>query len=368
LTQPELTDIDLAALAPESAMSKALCDALIQDGMALLSLPAGSAETFQRCQQAMAKFFAQPEAEKQRHAGTTGAGCQVGFMHTDRPGVEIFEAKCRHDPRYPWPETGGVKAAVLGARELLHRAALTCLRAIAAEALAEVDFEEGIARLLDAADTPLQSASNTTMRVWRYPPGGAGSELHCDNSLLTLAPKGSRVGLGARRRRDGVRLLPEEHMGPNQVLVFAGDALSFLTAGRIPALVHWVIPTDAYDPAGRLSMPFFLRPRLSALLTPTPAARDACPGVAPICQREIDGGGRTCHLEGCSEDGAKLCGACGKVGYCSVDHQALDWKRRHARECGPAARLSARWPWKADPYYHAEKGELYGRGVVSQEA
>ena len=30
----------------------------------------------------------------------------------------------------------------------------------AAEALAEVDFEEGIARLLDAADTPLQSASN----------------------------------------------------------------------------------------------------------------------------------------------------------------------------------------------------------------
>ena len=85
-----------------------------------------------------------------------------------------------------------------------------------------------------------------------------------------------REQLGVRRVEDGQLVWPEAHLAPGQLLVFAGDALGYLTEGRIPPLVHFVVPPDR---GARLSMPFFLRPRLDARL-------EAAGQV--VLQRDID--------------------------------------------------------------------------------
>ena len=60
-------------------------------------------------------------------------------------------------------------------------------------------------------------------------------------------------------------------MAKGELLVFAGDALSYLSAGRVPALMHEVAPpaTDG-NATPRLSAPFFLRPMRAQLLRPPP--------------------------------------------------------------------------------------------------
>ena len=278
-------------------------------------------------------------------------------MLTERPGVEIFEAKVHHDPRFPWPDSDTM-AAVLEARSVLHDVGMRCLRALVKPLGLDWQYLESI---LDGPSPPLTTCSNSTMRVWHYPPDGAGSEMHCDNTLLTIAPAGSRIGLGIRRFRDNSSCFPEEQMTPGAVLVFAGDALSYLTAGRLPACVHWVTPaTDC----ARISMPFFLRARRDAKLNPPP---EMAGRVEPLVQHDIDGGDRSCSLSGCTNEGSKTCGACGMARYCCVEHQQLDWtKGGHMRTCGKN-KVSKRWPWKLDKYYAGVPGQPCGRGVVPFE-
>ena len=113
--------------------------------------------------------------------------------------------------------------------------------------------------------------------MWQYTKGQP-SGWHCDNTLLTLAPRGSSVGLEVRSPLDGRSFSPESSMSADELLVFAGDSLSYLSSGRVPALMHRVVPpppppissahsTTHADPP-RLSCPFFLRARRSATLEP----------------------------------------------------------------------------------------------------
>ena len=155
-----------------------------------------------------------------------------------------------------------------------------------------------------------------------------------------------------------VPLAKAEVAGSRPCSAVAGDALSFLTAGRVPALVHWV---GAVAEVQRLSMPFFLRPRPEALLMPPPSKSAV---VAPMCQRELEGGGRTCTLPGCTKEANAVCGACGMSAYCSEAHQVADWPA-HKVVCGERGKIHERWPWKADPYYYAAKDEGCGRGMIT---
>ena len=41
-----------------------------------------------------------------------------------------------------------------------------------------------------------------------------------------------------------------------------------------------------------------------------------------------------CNRNGCTENGDKKCGRCGKVRYCSLECQKADWKSVHKAECG----------------------------------
>lgn len=299
-----------------AAGGAALHAALAADGMALL-VPDGDGSTaafkFRRCLEVMESFFLRSQAEKRRSAATDGPGCVVGYMHNDSGGAEMFEAKCIHDPRWPWPDEA-MRRAVVDARALLHDLALACLRALAQPLGLERTALEG---LLDQPQQPLATCSNTTMRVWRYLREGVGNEVHVDNSLLTVAPAGSAVGLWARRYRDGAQLQPERQMAPGTVLVFAGDALSFLCGGRVPALVHWV--SRPVQDLARYSFPFFLRARQDAVLS------CASPPSLQLCQRQLEAS------------------AGGGAGDRS---------------------LRTEWPWKRnDAYYVAPLGQPAGNGV-----
>lgn len=193
-----------------------LCTAICRDGIALIELPpaAAAAEKFARCRAVMAQFFARSGADKSRSAATEGPGCSVGYMLKDGGG-EMFEARCTHDPRWPWPDDT-VRSAVLDARGLLHRTARTCMHAIAPHLGLDPDSLEA---LLDQPGQPLQTSSNTAMRVWRYVPSGTGAEMHCDNTLLTLAPVASHAALTVRLFSDRSAVMPEDHMAPGAVLV-----------------------------------------------------------------------------------------------------------------------------------------------------
>ena len=137
---------------------------------------------------------------------------------------------------------------------------------------------EGIALSSAPEGIALSSASHSALRVWQYTKGQP-SGWHCDNTLLTLAPRGSSVGLEVRSPLDGRSFTPESSMSADELLVFAGDSLSYLSSGRVPALMHRVVPppppslissahsTTHADPP-RLSCPFFLRARRSATLVP----------------------------------------------------------------------------------------------------
>lgn len=216
------------------------------------------------------------------HGAGPDPGQQHGYMdfRDAAERAEAFEVKLRYDPRYSWPERGGLRDAVGEAFAQLHSLALDSLTAIAR---ASGLNDETVAILLDASAQPravwseidhLSECSNTALRIWSYAPrchgSGAASALpahidwHTDNSLLTVSPPGSAVGLVCRRPCDCSCILPEAHLREDECIVFCGDALSFLTAGVVPALMHAV----RASPAKRLSMPLFLRAKRNVVLAP----------------------------------------------------------------------------------------------------
>eukprot|EP00775_Hariotina_reticulata_P014545 gene14545-14674_t len=116
---------------------------------------------------------------------------------------------------------------------------------------------------------------------WR-PPGAAadlrlaaatlqGTEAHVDRSLLTVMTD-NKAGLQVMSRDGSWISAP---VGPRQMMVMVGHALSWATAGKLPAVVHRVVVgTDdsgvgGSSIGGRLSLAFKLRPAPTAVLDPS---------------------------------------------------------------------------------------------------
>ena len=267
-----LTDNDEAA---------AFLTALCRDGAALLRPDPDDelAPVIKACYRACGKFFARPFVERANAGAGSGVGQRHGYMEylDDAEGAECFEAKVHHDQRYIWPEQPrNFRCCVERARDLLAKSARVALLALAQALLLDVSH---VMSLLDIDGTAtgsgvsnLASASHSAMRVWQYTHGRPGG-LHCDNTFLTVAPAGTAVGLQMRCPSSGRAYLPEAMMGTGELLVFAGDALSFLSAGQVPAAMHQVLPpvphassSSALAVAPRLSAPFFMRGRQDATL------------------------------------------------------------------------------------------------------
>lgn len=243
-------------------------------GYVVLTATAESAEVMARCYDAAARFFSLPLEAKARHGAGDGVGQAHGYMSylEDAEGSECFEAKAHHDQAFVWPATpASFRASIGNALDLLRSTTVTALRAILAALGQSVDPLQVLALLdVDGAgpiDTDLATCSHTAMRVWSYTEGRV-SGWHCDNTLLTLGPVGSSPGLQIRTL-DGHECFPEGSMAPGEAILFAGDALSYITAGVVPALMHRVVPSGnrSGSPA-RLSAPFFLRGKRGAQLRP----------------------------------------------------------------------------------------------------
>ena len=325
-----------------AADQEALFHALCRDG-AVLVRPLNSArlaDTISACFRACGGFFARPFEEKARHYAGAHVGQAHGYMDylAEEEGSECFEAKLHYDSRFEWPsEPAGLRIAIEAAADVQRRTGLWLLDAVilalgldsahvdglmdscragddderpayaagkarsgmvhasgearaageapegialssAPEGIALSSAPEGIALTTAPEGIALSSASHSALRVWQYTKGQP-SGWHCDNTLLTLAPRGSSVGLEVRSPLDGRSFTPESSMSADELLVFAGDSLSYLSSGRVPALMHRVVPppppslissahsTTHADPP-RLSCPFFLRARRSATLVP----------------------------------------------------------------------------------------------------
>ena len=108
----------------------------------------------------------------------------------------------------------------------------------------------------------------------------AASGCHADMGLITLSPCSTIPALNMLHPATHDVLYPEEGLRPNEWVLFAGETLSFLSAGAIEAPLHSVPhinretlrTVDGSDcqtiPPMRRSMPFFLRADPEAFLHP----------------------------------------------------------------------------------------------------
>lgn len=228
------------------------------------------------CYKAARHFFSNSFDDKAAHGAASGPGQLHGYMEylDDDEGSECFEAKLHHDPRFTWPARPPVlRAAVLALQQVLLDTACQALGVLVS---ALQLHRERTAALLDVqrAQVDLETCSHTALRVWSYTRGRT-TGVHVDNSLLTIAPAGSSIGLRVHTL-DGRSCFPEAEMEPGDLFLFAGDALSYLTGGAVPALMHEVTPPTTGTAAGhkaaapRLSAPLFLRGRRGEILRPPP--------------------------------------------------------------------------------------------------
>lgn len=70
---------------------------------------------------------------------------------------------------------------------------------------------------------------------------------------------------------------------------------------------------------------------------------DEEPAAGADDERVLGSGVKLCRLCGCA--GHKACSRCHKVTYCCKEHQAIDWKQQHKRECSSESKY-----WKMVPY------------------
>lgn len=99
---------------------------------------------------------------------------------------------------------------------------------------------------------------------------------HADMGLVTVAPPSTRPSLQLWSPRTGRLSYPEDGLPPNEWVVFAGEAIAFLTGNAVQAPLHAVPPvmppestTGQSGKSGkrRCSAPFFLRAAPDALLS-----------------------------------------------------------------------------------------------------
>lgn len=170
-----------------------------------------------------------------------------------------------HDPAWKrlqgpnqWPaQLPGLKPALLQLQETFTQASLHVLRALS---LALGQDETAFVQAF--ADTPVQH-----MKVIRYPGrlsshSQQGVGAHKDSGCLTFVLQHQQQGLQVHHQGAWVDVHPIE----DTVVVNLGEVLEILTNGYLRATLHRVqSPALGQD---RLSIAFFLSPRLEASLPP----------------------------------------------------------------------------------------------------
>jgi len=229
------------------------------------------------------ELFAQPEAEKRRHAGGMRGYTPFGVEHAKDnalPDLKEFwqigrerPAEAANDPIFPpnqWPERPeGFRETFTQLFEQLDETGRLLLQALAPSLqLPEHHFD------------PLVREGTSLLRLLHYPPvpdsvppGAVRAAAHEDINFLTILVAAKGAGLELLDR-DGTWLPVETE--PKNLIVDSGDMLARMTNNVIPATTHRVV-----NPAGpnvsRYSMPFFMHPTLETSLEVLPS----CVGDGP---------------------------------------------------------------------------------------
>lgn len=219
---------------------------------------------------AFRRFFAMPDETKRRfedpESGRRRGYTSFGVEHAKdnpTPDLKEFFHVGRENGKYPnlWPDDG------------LREVALRLFARLDATAHALLG---ALSEYLGEPAEALQSLAregNAVQRIIHYPvcegfdrPGAMRAAQHEDINLMTLLPPADQSGLEILTR-DGA-WLPVIAV-PGQIIVDTGDMMKRITADRIPATTHRVVnPGGAPEP--RYSMPFFVHPRVDAVLEVLP--------------------------------------------------------------------------------------------------
>jgi isopenicillin N synthase-like dioxygenase len=247
----------------------AFIETLRHTGFAVLRNPPLSAERLQRMAEAWRAFFASPDRWNYL-AEEVPSGNTRGYIPPD-----VSETAVGHGRK--------------DLKEFFHIAP----GARMPEALEDDAFDhlaEGLAlgrRLLDWVDLHCSddlapnlrghlaaslSEEHSLLRILHYPPlsgdepeGAVRAAAHEDINLLTLLPVSAEPGLQVLGRDGAWHDVPGQ---PGDVIINSGDMLQEASDRRLPSTTHRVInPRDAESNRSRISMPYFLAPRLDLRLS-----------------------------------------------------------------------------------------------------
>ena len=116
------------------------------------------------------------------------------------------------------------------------------------------------------------SAEDSLLRILHYPPlsgneppGAVRAAAHEDINLITLLPVSAQPGLQVLARSGKWVDVPGAF---GDIIVNSGDMLQEASGRRLPSTTHRVInPVDSQSNQSRISMPYFLAPRLDTRLS-----------------------------------------------------------------------------------------------------
>ena len=320
----------------------ALVLALQEDGFARLTLEPGAAESIDACLEACRAHLASNNGRD-----ASGKTPSLTVRASELGGAQIRQMECEaadvHASCAAWPQALGTSCVAL--YELLYASAHACLEAALLGLGMRTQGLAAVRALLpppgratrERDDDDAQSMGEpmrheSSLRLLSYA-RGACAGWHCDGALLTVAPRASAVGLCVRHLGSSVNVWPEAMMGHDELLVFAGDSLGYLTAGAIQPLMHRV-DAPRKGAAERIAAPFFLRTHSDTKLWPPIFWGSPGEGAPTEAQGEWP-----------QADGRKAV-------VSAVDMQALGRLPKlsaYQAECEMALRST--WSWKLSEYH-----------------
>lgn len=120
--------------------------------------------------------------------------------------------------------------------------------------------------------TDMLCSSASLLRILHYPPLSGGEEegaeraaAHEDINLITILPVAEQPGLQVK---DNDKHWIDVASRRGELVINSGDMLREVTGGYFPSTTHRVVnPLAAEDNVSRVSLPFFLTPRLDCVLS-----------------------------------------------------------------------------------------------------
>jgi isopenicillin N synthase-like dioxygenase len=273
----DLADFTAGDAASRLRMVKTLGEGLVEFGFLNVEGHGVDTDAVRATYELWQRFFQLPEEVKRQYAGIGGGSrgfTPFGVEHAkDQPlpdlkefwhvGQEAAEYPAEYPAKYPanvWPrEIPELREPTLRLYKSLEQVAANLLRALAEH------FE-----LPRETFASMMQRGNSTLRVIHYPPVAPGLDpavraaAHEDINLITLLCEATDSGLEILTR-DGSWMAVET--GEGQIVVDAGDMLSRVTNGVVPATTHRVVNPPSALNRERYSMPFFVHPYPSCDLT-----------------------------------------------------------------------------------------------------